>query len=79
METLPSGTPLDPRADPSAGAGQKMNIDISARAPGEKLLYTGPHLCVTCAAENRVVSVYLKAGEKAPECAHCGARARWEP
>jgi DNA-directed RNA polymerase subunit RPC12/RpoP len=56
-----------------------MNIDISPRNPGDSLLYTGPHLCVTCAAENRTVSVYLKAGEKAPECAHCGARALWEP
>ncbi len=79
METLPSGTPLDPQADPSTGAGQKMNIDISARKPGELLLYTGPHLCVTCAAENRVVSIYLKTGEKAPDCVHCGTRARWEP
>ncbi|HTA76587.1 MAG TPA: hypothetical protein VK791_05470 [bacterium] len=79
METLPSGTPLDPKANPSDGAQAKMNIDISPRQPGEKVLYTGPHLCVTCAAENRTVSVYLKAGEKAPECQHCGARAFWEP
>ena len=80
METLPSGTPLDPQANPSAsGAQAKMNIDISARKPGEKLLYTGPHLCVTCAAENRTVSVYMKAGEKAPECSHCGTQALWEP
>ena len=73
METLPSGTPLDPdRKD-------RMNIDISPRKPGEKILYTGPHLCVTCAEENRTVSVYLKAGDKAPECKNCGSRARWEP
>jgi DNA-directed RNA polymerase subunit RPC12/RpoP len=80
LETLPSGTPLDPNANPAAGSGNaKMNIDISARKPGERLLYTGPHLCVTCAAENRIVSVYLKAAETAPECQHCGTRALWEP
>ena len=81
METLPSGTPLDPNANPSANrpGPVKMNIDISARKPGEKLLYTGPHLCVTCAAENRTVSVYLKAGDRAPECENCGSRALWEP
>jgi hypothetical protein len=79
LETLPSGTPLDPKANPSAGVQAKMNIDISARKPGENLLYTGPHLCVTCATENRTVSVYLKAGEKAPKCEHCGTRALWEP
>jgi len=82
METLPSGTPLNPDADPSLAPGKKsakMNIDISARKPGESLLYTGPHLCVTCAAENRTVSVYLKAGNVAPECPQCGARALWEP
>jgi len=81
LETLPSGTPLDPNRNPSQdqGAQARMNIDISPRKPGEKLLYTGPHLCVTCAEENRTVSVYLKAGETAPECAHCGPRARWEP
>jgi len=80
LETLPSGTPLDPSSDPTGASGApRMNIDISARRPGEELLYTGPHLCVTCAAESRVVSVYLKAGEKAPECKHCGARALWEP
>jgi hypothetical protein len=56
-----------------------MNIDISARKPGESLLYTGPHLCVTCAAENRTVSVYLKTGNPAPECPQCGVRALWEP
>ena len=56
-----------------------MNIDISPRKSGDLLLYNGPHLCVTCAGENRTVSVYLKAGEKAPECAHCGTRALWEP
>ena len=79
METLPSGTPLDPQANPSSGTHAKMNIDISPRKSGDLLLYTGPHLCVTCAAENRTISVYLKAGEKAPECAHCGTRALWEP
>lgn len=73
METLPSGTPLDPDNK------SKMNIDISPRKPGEKILYTGPHLCVTCAEENRTVSVYLKAGETAPSCKNCGPRARWEP
>ncbi len=73
METLPSGTPLEP------GNKNKMNIDISPRKPGEKVLYTGPHLCVTCAEENRTVSVYLKAGETAPECKNCGPRALWEP
>lgn len=73
METLPSGTPLDPDKK------EKMNIDISARRPGEKVLYTGPHLCVTCAEENRTVSVYLKTGDIAPECKNCGSRARWEP
>lgn len=73
METLPSGTPLDPDKK------NKMNIDISPRKPGEAILYTGPHLCVTCAEENRTVSVYLKAGEKAPLCVNCGARALWEP
>lgn len=73
METLPSGTPLNP--DPK----NRMNIDISARKPGEKILYTGPHLCVTCAEESRTVSVYLKAGETAPECKNCGSRALWEP
>ena len=79
METLPSGTPLDPGANPSGSGPVRMNIDISARKPGEKLLYTGPHLCVTCAAENRTVSVYLKAGDLAPECGNCGSRALWEP
>lgn len=82
MEPLPSGTPLHPKADPSMGPGKaspQMNIDVSARKPGEALLYTGPHLCVTCAAENRTVSVYLKAGNPAPECLHCGPRALWEP
>jgi DNA-directed RNA polymerase subunit RPC12/RpoP len=82
MEQLPSGTPLDPQAAPSMDQGQpapRMNIDISARRPGEPLLYTGPHLCVTCAGENRTVSVYLKAGEMAPDCPKCGSRALWEP
>jgi hypothetical protein len=81
MEHLPSGTPLNPDADPSMDGKKpaKMNIDISARKPGEILLYTGPHLCVSCAAENRTVSVYLKAGNVAPECPQCGARALWEP
>lgn len=80
METLPSGTPLDPNAKPSAGPGQgKMNIDISARKPGEIILYTGPHLCVTCADENRIVNRFFKTGETAPECEKCGPRALWEP
>ncbi len=82
METLPSGTPLDPRSNPSMDSGRaqaRMNIDISARKPGQRILYTGPHLCVTCAAENRIVSVYMKSGENAPECGGCGPRARWEP
>jgi hypothetical protein len=80
MDNLPSGTPLDPQArpSPSQGAG-RMNIDISARKAGEALLYTGPHLCVTCAEENRITSLYLKAGQTAPECPDCGPRARWEP
>ncbi len=80
MEILPSGTPLDPNANPS-GQGEKarMNIDISARKPGEKLLYTGPHLCVTCANENRIMNRYFKAGDAAPECDNCGTRALWEP
>lgn len=73
METLPSGTPLD------SNNKNKMNIDISSRKPGEKILYTGPHLCVTCAEENHTVSVYLKAGETAPSCKNCGSRASWEP
>jgi hypothetical protein len=82
LETLPSGTPLDPNSNPSMTSGPgntKMNIDISARKPGEKILYTGPHLCVTCANENRIMNVYLKAGEKAPECQGCGLRALWQP
>ena len=82
METLPSGTPLDPNANPSMNSGQgknRMNIDISARKPGEKILYTGPHLCVTCANENRIMNIYLKAGDTAPECKNCGSRALWEP
>ena len=79
MNSLPSGTPLDPQANPSGGAHARMNIDISSRKPGEKLLYTGPHLCVTCAAENRTVNIYLKACDTAPECQHCGSRALWEP
>jgi DNA-directed RNA polymerase subunit RPC12/RpoP len=74
METLPSGTPLNPKAE-----NNRMNIDISSRKPGENLLYTGPHLCVTCASENRTVNLFLKAGEKAPECQYCGTRALWEP
>jgi len=57
----------------------KMNIDISGRKAGEKILYTGPHLCVTCAEENRTVSVYLKKAETAPDCPNCGPRAIWEP
>jgi hypothetical protein len=73
LETLPSGTPLDPQRK------SKMNIDISARKPGEKILYTGPHLCVTCADENRIMNIHLKAGETAPECKNCGSRALWEP
>ena len=73
MDTLPSGTPLDPDNK------NRMNIDISGRRPSEKLLYTGPHLCVTCAEEGRTVSVPLKAGEIAPECRSCGKRALWEP
>ena len=73
METLPSGTPLDPNSKSG------MNIDISGRKPGEKLLYTGPHLCVTCANENRIMNRFLKAGETAPECGNCGSRAVWEP
>ena len=73
METLPSGTPLDPNSK------NRMNIDISARKPGEKILYTGPHLCVTCANENRIMNIYLKAGDTAPECKNCGSRALWEP
>jgi len=56
-----------------------MNIDISGRRAGEKLLYTGPHLCVTCAEEGRTMNLPLKAGETAPECRHCGKRAVWEP
>ena len=84
MEKPPSGTPLDPgnKNNPSMGSGPenaRMNIDISPRKPGENILYTGPHLCVTCAEENRTVSVYLKAGDAAPECKNCGPRARWEP
>ena len=80
METLPSGTPLDPNANPSAASGNaKMNIDISTRKPGDRILYTGPHLCVTCANENRVVNVVLKAGETAPICESCGSRALWQP
>ncbi len=82
METLPSGTPFDPKSSPSMDAGKekaRMNIDISGRKPGEKLLYTGPHLCVTCADENRVMNIYLKAGDLAPECKNCGPRAVWEP
>ena len=73
MTTLPSGTPLDPNSK------SKMNIDISGRKAGEKLLYTGPHLCVTCANENRIMNIYLKAGDTAPECKNCGTRAVWEP
>ena len=73
LETLPSGTPLDPENK------NKMNIDISGRKPGEKILYTGPHLCVTCANENRIMNIYLKAGETAPDCKNCGTRALWEP
>ncbi len=73
LETLPSGTPFDPAAHP------RMNIDISARKPGDVVLYTGPHLCVTCAQANRITNPYLKAGDRAPECPHCGAHARWEP
>ncbi|HVM32093.1 MAG TPA: hypothetical protein VMU88_03100 [bacterium] len=80
MDSLPSGTPLDPNAKPSMeGGAPRMNIDISPRRPGEPLLYTGPHLCVTCAGENRTVSVYMKAGEAAPDCPQCGSRALWEP
>lgn len=85
MTNLPSGTPLDPNStnpssSPAGPSGEaKMNIDISGRKPGEKLLYTGPHLCVTCADENRVMNIYLKAGDIAPECKNCGPRAVWEP
>jgi len=79
LETLPSGTPLDPQANPALGAKARMNIDISGRKPGEKILYSGPHLCVTCADENRVMNIYLKAGDLAPECKNCGSRAVWEP
>ncbi|HVZ81467.1 MAG TPA: hypothetical protein VHE12_11830 [bacterium] len=82
METLPSGTPLDPQSDPSLSRGKeaaRMNIDISARKPGEKFLYTGPHLCVTCAGEDRIMNRHFTAGETAPECPHCGPRALWEP
>ncbi len=80
METLPSGTPLNPSADPSKDQAEpRMNIDISPRKPGEPVLYTGPHLCVTCAQANRITSQYLKAGETAPECPHCGSEALWEP
>lgn len=56
-----------------------MNINISARRPGELVLYTGPHLCVVCAEENRTVNLALKAGQTAPECPRCGPRAFWEP
>jgi len=63
----------------SSSHSKKMNIDISPRKTGEKVLYTGPHLCVTCAEENRTVSIYLKAGETAPPCKNCGERALWEP
>jgi len=73
MTTLPSGTPLDPDHK------GRMNIDISGRRVGDRLLYTGPHLCVTCAEEGRTMNVYLKAGETAPECKACGTRAVWEP
>jgi hypothetical protein len=75
METLPSGTPFD------SGASNRdhMNIDISPRKPGEKVLYTGPHLCVTCADAGRITSRPLRAGDPAPSCEHCGPRARWEP
>ncbi len=73
METLPSGTPLNP------DRANQMNIDISSRQPGEPVLYTGPHLCVTCAQGNRITNLYLKAGEIAPKCPHCGSSARWEP
>ena len=80
MQNLPSGTPLDPSAHPSLGQGEsRMNIDISPRKPGEMVLYTGPHLCVTCAQANRITSQYLKAGETAPECPQCGSLSRWEP
>ena len=80
MDNLPSGTPLDPKAQPSPSQGEvRMNIDISARKAGEVLLYTGPHLCVTCAEENRITNLFLQAGQTAPECPHCGSRARWEP
>jgi hypothetical protein len=73
METLPSGTPFQP--DPK----NKMNIDISVRKPGEKFLYTGPHLCVTCADENRIMNRPFKAGDLVPECENCGPRALWQP
>ena len=56
-----------------------MSIDISARKPGEKFLYTGPHLCVTCADEDRIVNRYFKEGDTVPECENCGPLARWEP
>lgn len=82
LETLPSGTPLDPNGNPSMSSGRadaRMNIDISGRKPGDKILYTGPHLCVTCADESRTVNVYFKTGDKAPECENCGTRAVWEP
>ncbi len=68
-----------PTAGSSSNHGGKMNIDISSRQPGDVLLYTGPHLCVTCAQENRITNIYLKAGDTAPLCVHCGSRARWEP
>jgi hypothetical protein len=75
METLPSGTPFD-----AARVGpQGMNIDLSPRRPGDRVLYTGPHLCVECAEAGRITSRPLKAGEAAPPCAHCGTAARWEP
>jgi hypothetical protein len=82
METLPSGTPLDPNLNPSMDSGKekaRMNIDISGRKPGEKVLYTGPHLCVTCAEDNRTMNRFLKSGETAPLCDNCGPRALWEP
>lgn len=68
--------PEDERRDFDHG---KMNIDLRPRRPGEILDYTGPHLCVTCAQEGRIVNLPLKKGEKAPLCPSCGERASWQP
>jgi hypothetical protein len=56
-----------------------MNVDIQARFIGDKILYTGPHVCLSCANNGHIVTRYLHKGDLAPLCDNCGTSARWEP